>query len=141
VIFVPTVQLQFLHVLKRYFPNHHLLLADFNFLPGALNGENGPVVSRKSSQMRGRTIDAPDYLMRTGCHDIFFPTNFLHLQHLYCQLVGSSLTETQIFEQFEFMKKYANVDKTRTQSGYNPLLLDYSNFSFFVATMPTKLDK
>lgn len=32
--FIPTVSLQFLHVLRDCFPNHHMLLADFDSLPG-----------------------------------------------------------------------------------------------------------
>lgn len=37
----------------------------------------------------------------------------------------------------DFMKKYAHVKATTTSSGYNPLLEDFSNTSFYVGKAGT----
>jgi hypothetical protein len=42
--YVPTTALQFMETLLRHFPRHALLLTDFDRLPEAMPGINGPVV-------------------------------------------------------------------------------------------------
>jgi len=43
-MFVPTLALQSLRNIHKFVPSHTLLLADFDQLPQAINGVNGPVV-------------------------------------------------------------------------------------------------
>lgn len=45
--FVPTRQLELLEVLRDKFPNHRLLMSDFETLPDAIEGVNAPVVQTR----------------------------------------------------------------------------------------------
>jgi hypothetical protein len=45
--FVPTMQFEFLKVLRDRFPKHRLLLSDFDVLPDAVEGICGPVVQTR----------------------------------------------------------------------------------------------
>ena len=79
----PTTQLQLLHVLRRHLPQHHLLLADFHFLPSTVEGRNGPVVAAKGRETGGKTQDHSSHLIAQGGADIFFPTDFAALHYVY----------------------------------------------------------
>lgn len=78
--FVPTGTLRFIDVLKRHFPLHRLVLSDFNSLPDAVQGVNGPVVQTRH---RGRMIPVTTYCVLQGYFDIFFPTDFELLRAIY----------------------------------------------------------
>jgi hypothetical protein len=45
--FIPTMQMEFLSVLKEKFPKHRLVLSDFDVLPDAVEGKFGPVVQTR----------------------------------------------------------------------------------------------
>jgi hypothetical protein len=45
--FVPTRQLELLEILRDKFPNHRLLMSDFETLPDAIEGVNAPVVQTR----------------------------------------------------------------------------------------------
>ena len=45
--FVPTRQLELLEILRDKFPNHRLLMSDFETLPDAIEGFNAPVVQTR----------------------------------------------------------------------------------------------
>jgi hypothetical protein len=45
--FIPTRLMQFFDVLEKYFPAHRLLTSDFDSLPQAVKGLNGPVVQTR----------------------------------------------------------------------------------------------
>lgn len=79
----PTTQLQLLHVLRHYLPRHHLLLADFHFLPSTVEGRNAPVVAAKGRETDGKTQDHSSHLIQQGGADIFFPTDFGALHYVY----------------------------------------------------------
>lgn len=53
--FIPTRQLQLLEVLRDKFPNHRVLMSDFDKLPDAVTGVNAPVVqTRYQGEVRKR---------------------------------------------------------------------------------------
>ncbi|KAI9139165.1 S-adenosyl-L-methionine-dependent methyltransferase [Paraphysoderma sedebokerense] len=85
--FIPTRLLQFLEVLKYYFPNHRLILSDFNKLPDAVPGVNAPVVQ---TRYQSTMIPVSTYLVQPGFFDIFFPTNFELLQEIYKIVMSES---------------------------------------------------
>jgi SAM-dependent MidA family methyltransferase len=129
-VFIPTTQLQFLYVLKRFLPKAHVCLADFDSLPGAINGLNGPVVAGKSVATQGATVDYDTYLVQLGSADIFFPTDFAMLDYVYHSVTGN---KGVVYSQYEFMTQYANYEATKTQRRFNPLLQDYANVQFFIS--------
>jgi len=45
--FVPTRQLELLEILRDKFPNHRVLMSDFDSLPEAIEGVNAPVVQTR----------------------------------------------------------------------------------------------
>lgn len=156
--YLPTTALHFFHVLHHFMPNHHLLLCDFSSLPDTISGVNSPIVS--GTDHTGQLRDFDSYLVPLGVADIFFPTDFEFLAHLY-ESVGkrrverdrrevsesSAVTKTPLVQtSYEFMKQFAvdaakeewsaagNTETwrspTRTRSGFDPLLEDYVNFKF-----------
>jgi hypothetical protein len=90
ITYLPTELLRFMHRVNILYPSHTLLLADFDALPTteAIPGRNGPVVAHKAteSQLRGKTKDEESYLVELGLCDIFFPTDFNFMKHLYTQV-------------------------------------------------------
>jgi phospholipid N-methyltransferase len=163
IIYIPTVRLMMLDVIKKYFSHHRLILADFDFLPTEEPGVvNAPCVQKKfrtvipslhpkqlinmlGKKMTGQAMSDIDqgqvdyksqsyhtYLVPKGSCDIFFATNFGELQTIYDRVNGGSRGSV-ILKSKTFMEKWAQLSKTQTLSGYNPLLQDYGNFSFFLS--------
>lgn len=137
IIYIPTGSFLFLKSLKRFFPNHYLILSDFHSIHGGIFGVNGPLVQR----IEGNTVfekktylDAP-----LGTYDIFFPTSFVLLSRIY-QHVMNNESNNEILSTKSFMKRYAFRHHTRTRLGYNPLLEDFSNTSFFIANNLKKIE-
>ena len=99
-------------------------------------------------------VDRSSYLVPLGEADIFFPTNFSILQHMYLTERNNASeegtftrvnSETVLLESVEpqatsrvwtssdFMKSFSDFEQTRTRSGFNPLLEEYENMYFFTA--------
>ena len=151
--FIPTGAMQLLRVLKKYFPQHHLIASDFDRLPaptfvrsqkaqvlghslaptalseGPLRAHNAPLVATK---VTGTTVDQSTYLTRGYDCDIYFPTNFHQLARAYGAHLHRTSESISVVKNQEFMKAFAETDLTTTKSGYNPLLQDYSNTSFLL---------
>ena len=125
--FIPTQCLSLLQILKTYFPRHQLILSDFDKLPNAIEGMNGPVVQ---TMMDGQMIPCTTYLVKPGWFDIFFPTEFDHLRKLY-QDQCTQEAKIQTFQ--EFMIQYGNLKETQLKSGENPVLSFYKNMSFLIS--------
>jgi hypothetical protein len=69
--FVPTQAVRFLERLREKLPAHRLLMADFDSLPDAVEGRNGPVVQTRYG---GSMVPCETFLVKQGYFDIFFPT-------------------------------------------------------------------
>jgi hypothetical protein len=131
--FVPTMTWSFLEQIQSNFKKHHLYLSDFDYLPEAVEGKNGPVVQ---TRLHGDMVPCSTYLVYPGYFDIFFPTQFQDLEAVYQTLAlqkGFS-AKTQVMKHADFFKTSPLFQKTQTQSGENPLLKFYENMSFFVAS-------
>jgi hypothetical protein len=93
---------------------------------------NSPIVQKKlNEQNKFKTIEYDSYLVSPGECDIFFPTNFNHLQSVYGKMFGRESTFTKNSTFVEQNSSKEDLLQTQTKSGYNPMREDYSNFSIF----------
>ncbi|KAH8918706.1 DUF185-domain-containing protein [Atractiella rhizophila] len=129
--FIPTGMYRFLEILRDYFPNHRLLLADFakGELPGSIQGVLGP---RVQTRFEGDTVNCSTYLVQQGFFDIFFPVDFTQLQELHAVL-GISWKEgerLEILSHGKFLERWGDVERTECRDGSNPMLDWYANAKF-----------
>lgn len=144
---IPTASLQLLEVLYSVRPNLALIVSDFHVLPDVrVQGERAPVVATKKD---GVTVDLESYLDAKGDADIFFPTDFQLLQKLDCYCYNTTRTHSgeskssngkghclsYIVPVSQFMKQFADMSRTSTKDGFNPLLDDYSNMQFYLTRL------
>lgn len=141
--FVPTGALLLIDVLAKSFPKHHAVLADFDQLPlprlppgevkhPTLVALNSPIVC--SSDPETRVLkDHATYLVPNGTADIYFPTDFDILKQMYTQVCSRDPTDVRVMKQNAFLASHADIKQTRTRSGYNPLLRDFTNTSMLLS--------
>ncbi|KPV74371.1 uncharacterized protein RHOBADRAFT_48607 [Rhodotorula graminis WP1] len=89
--FVPTRQLELLEILRDKFPNHRVLMSDFDSLPEAIEGVNAPVVQTRYA---GETVPCTTYLVQPGFFDIFFPTDFETMREMYSLVMATPPTQS-----------------------------------------------
>ncbi|GBB94872.1 hypothetical protein RclHR1_02430013 [Rhizophagus clarus] len=121
--FIPTKLLLFLDILKEYFPKHRLVISDFYKLPDSIQGIDAPVVQ---TRYQHTMIPCSTYMVHPGWFDIFFPTNFELMKDIYQLVCRSGRAESEkikVLQQKEFLKRYADLTKTQTKSGENPMLI------------------
>jgi hypothetical protein len=91
------------------------------------------------------TVDHATYMSaRPGTADIFFPTDFSLLAHMVraererAASPSSSSSSPpprpppKVFASADFLRAYGQVERTRTLTGYNPMLEDYHNTRILV---------
>lgn len=122
--YIPTKYLEFLHVLKNYFPEHRILTSDFTHLDQTIPGYNSPVVQ---TVMNGEMIPINTYMALQGFFDILFPTDFDLAAQLYSKVCGK-VVKTSSHK--EFMETWAELDETATKTGENPMVSFYQNAAF-----------
>lgn len=114
-----------------------------------------PLVASKGGPLR-RTVDHPTYLSpRRGIADIFFPTDFTALAAMVRHVrraggsgnvaggtgAGSGVAPddgVRVQPSGAFLAAHADVSRTRTLSGFNPLLEDYRNTRVLTADIPVQ---
>ncbi|RWA09315.1 hypothetical protein EKO27_g5794 [Xylaria grammica] len=121
--YIPTRLMHFFDILEKYFPAHRLLTSDFHTLPDAVKGLNSPVVQTRYQR---RMVPVTTPLVHQGYFDILFPTDFRIMEAVYGAVTGK-LTCAMSHE--DFMRSWAFLEDTETQSGENPLLTWYKNAS------------
>ena len=124
--FVPTIITRFFRKLVGYFPQHQMIISDFDELPECIPGHGAPLVQTRFDE---ETVACSTYLLQRGLFDIFFPLNFPLLAKLYQNISGR---ESCLLKHRKFCEQYMNVKMTRTKSGYNPLLEDFRNVSLIL---------
>jgi hypothetical protein len=103
-VYLPTVCLKMLDMIRKCVPNHHALFADFHSLPAAdvIEGQLSPIVRitllfvlrlnvstsmlyipQVASKSGAADTDHQTYIVPLGCADIFFPTDFSLLARAY----------------------------------------------------------
>lgn len=134
IVHLPTGAFSFVKRLHQQHPNKHFILGDFDFILGAMNGVNAPLVQRSEGNV---TTSYLTYLeVEPGHCDIFYPTNFDSLRVMYYELSGGR--NSRALRSRSFLKKYADYRATRTKLGYNPLLQDFMNTKFFLTAPEPK---
>ncbi|KAJ2080293.1 hypothetical protein H4R24_003168 [Coemansia sp. RSA 988] len=134
--FIPTHAFLLMRVLGTFFPLHRLVLSDFYRLPDTIpNAVDSPVVQ---TRFRGNMVPCETYLVQPGWFDIFFPTNFELLQQVYNAVCRSTtatngLGKSQVWSQRNFALQNADLPKTSTRSGENPMLDFYENNKFLLS--------
>lgn len=134
VVFVPTGAARLLDALHDARPNHRLVAADFDALPGVrMEGANAPIVASQASG--GKTVDRDTYLEDPGRADVFFPTDFRALARMDADARGDGEGgRGRVMTTRAFMEENAvDLRATETASGYNPLLQDFSNTRFYLS--------
>ncbi|KAJ2904072.1 hypothetical protein MKZ38_008883 [Zalerion maritima] len=121
--YLPIRLLQFFDILEKYFPAHRLVTSDFHALPNACPGLNAPLVQTRYQRT---TVPVVTPLVHQGYFDILFPTDFITSEALYQAITGKL---TKVMSHEDFMRRWAFVEDTETQSGENPLLSWYQNAS------------
>ena len=114
-----------------------------------------PLVASKGGAQR-TTVDHPTYLSpRRGIADIFFPTDFEALASMVrhtrgqqrqrqrgddataaATATGGASDGVRVLRSSQFLATFGDSARTRTLSGYNPLLEDYANTRVLVADLP-----
>ncbi|KAJ1735406.1 hypothetical protein LPJ61_000570 [Coemansia biformis] len=134
--FLPTQAYRFMQILSRFFPHHRLVLSDFYQLPDTVPGAvDAPVVQ---TRFNGSMVPCETYLVQPGWFDIFFPTNFELLQRIYdgvCRRGGAvtGAARSRVCSQRDFALENADLPKTATRSGENPMLDFYENNKFLLS--------
>jgi hypothetical protein len=129
IVFLPTRCLQLLDTLAAARPQHVLIAADFDALPGVrIAGVNAPLVAAHAG------VDLSSYLdAKGGNADIMFPTDFGLLQAMRASVANSAGGE--VFRSSTFFGQCLEPQELRlasTASGFTPLLHDFENTRVFV---------
>lgn len=127
--FLPTMQMYFLEILRDKFPQHRLLLSDFDSLPTEVPGMDAPVVQ---TRQRMCMIPCSTYLVTRGWFDIFFPTNFELMASIYRLLMPQRLRKPVVMKHAQFLDKYSDPANTTTRNGERPILTHFHNVKFLL---------
>ncbi|KAG2174520.1 hypothetical protein INT44_006783 [Umbelopsis vinacea] len=126
--FIPTKLLLLLETLNKRFPKHRLVLSDFSSLPNAIEGVDAPVVQ---TRYKGSMVPCSTYMVQPGWFDIFFPTNWELLRDMYLSICRGSRAgndkAVKVLTHKDFCQRYGEIERTKTQSGENPMLMYYEN--------------
>ncbi|PVZ98806.1 hypothetical protein BB558_005185 [Smittium angustum] len=109
----------------------------FYELPDSTSGVNAPVVQ---TRYKGNMVPCSTFMVQPGWFDIFFPVDFELLSKVYywVYLEKAKKEELQmdkpiVLTQEEFARKYADLEKTCTKSGENPMIDLYRNNKFLIS--------
>eukprot|EP00026_Physarum_polycephalum_P010681 Phypoly_transcript_10851.p1 GENE.Phypoly_transcript_10851~~Phypoly_transcript_10851.p1 ORF type:complete len:290 (+),score=28.77 Phypoly_transcript_10851:377-1246(+) len=112
-IYVPTVCIQLLHLIRDYFLKHHMWITDFEVVSSlyntAINGINGFQIKKKKKKKKKKSnkeIEDRNILMYEGVNDYVFPTNFADLVKLYTSIVGRSEESINVDHEYDFIQNF-----------------------------------
>jgi hypothetical protein len=129
--FIPTGCFKLLSQLKTLFPKADFVISDFDQLPDSIPMfKNAPVVQ---TVYKGETINCTTLLVQPGLCDIFFPTDFFLLSKMI-EHFWPDILDFKIMKQAEYLKQSANLPKTRTRNGFNPLIDTFRNASLLLSS-------
>lgn len=139
-LWVPTVCYQLLNAISSVLPHANMTISDFDYFPGTLTGENAPVIQRvqQGSPVVYDSVTGAPF----GKVDIMFPTDFDALERCHRSLSWNSLSEDSHLystkSQQQFFEEHSPeslIHATTCKDGYNPVLQDFENASFFLVDL------
>ncbi|CCH45429.1 hypothetical protein BN7_5011 [Wickerhamomyces ciferrii] len=122
--FIPTRLYKLFEILNEKFPEHQVILSDFDSLPNGSEGYNSPVVQ---TILKEKAVTTSTFMVDPGFFDIMFPTNFHIIRDLYIKMSGKLIRTSK---HSEFLEQWGDIEATTTKSGENPMLTFYQNASF-----------
>lgn len=122
--YIPTRLFKLFTILNEYFPKHKILASDFSHFDMTIKGYNSPTVQ---TMYKDNMVNTDTYMVEQGYFDIMFPTNFNSINDLYKQVTGK---KSHTCSHAEFLTEWAEIEKTKTKSGENPMLELYNNADF-----------
>jgi len=122
--FIPTRAMKLFEILNSKFPEHQLVLSDFDSLPNVSEGYNSPLVQ---TMLQEKGVTTSTFMVDQGFFDIMFPTDFHLLRDLYVNICGKLIKNVK---HKDFLEQWGDVENTTTKSGENPMLSFYKNASF-----------
>lgn len=124
--YIPTRLFKLFQVLRDYFPQHQILASDFSHFDKTktITGYNAPTVQ---TMYQDNMVNTDTYMVEQGYFDIMFPTDFKVMNEIYKQVTGK---ECNTCSHAAFLKQWAEIEKTKTKSGENPMLDLYTNADF-----------
>ncbi|KAI3658925.1 hypothetical protein MP638_006301 [Amoeboaphelidium occidentale] len=131
--FIPTMQFIFMKILHDKFPRHNMIVSDFDSLPSPIKGIDAPVVQ---TRQKYRMVPCSTYMVTPGWFDIFFPTNFELMADIYNEIGERKghQKQTRVVKHEDFLKEFGEIEKTKTKSGDNPMLINYQNVKFILSS-------
>ncbi|KAL0486025.1 NADH dehydrogenase [ubiquinone] complex I, assembly factor 7 [Acrasis kona] len=127
IINAPCVQRKYRSLTPKLDTKKFMQLAKMKYM----EGKSIDQTVRENSETTYVSKSFNSYLVPKGSCDIFFATDFKQLQIVYDRLTQGR-RGSLVMKNKQFMEKWARCERTTTKSGYNPLLKDYGNFSFFL---------
>jgi hypothetical protein len=131
--FIPTMQFMIMKILHDKFPRHNMIVSDFDSLPSPIKGIDAPVVQ---TRQKYRMVPCSTYMVTPGWFDIFFPTNFELMADIYNEIGerNGHQKQTRVVKHEDFLKEFGEVERTKTKSGDNPMLINYQNVKFILSS-------
>lgn len=136
-LWLPTEAIKFFNELKVNYPNHHLILLDFDFLSSKIfnsdyKGKNSPAVYSIKENSYDSITHPSIFASRATVNkpvNIYFPVDFQLMQLMY-KLITHKLSTINKFKYF--MIEYSMSEWCETRSGFNPLTDTHHNLSFLL---------
>jgi hypothetical protein len=136
-IWFPTESIRFFKYLFKNFPNHKLVLLDFDFIPSKMfncdyKGKNCPAVysiieNSLDSITHNSIFDSYSTVKKPV--NIYFPVDFELLQIMYKIITGKLATMNKFKY---FMEGYSMSEWCESRNGFNPLIHTHHNMSFLL---------
>jgi SAM-dependent MidA family methyltransferase len=128
--FLPTGCYKLLARLKTLFPKADFVISDFDKLTDTIpRFNNAPVVQ---TVYKGDTVNCTTILVKPGLCDIFFQTDFTLLSKMI-KYFWPDTDNINVIKQEKYLRMNADMSKTRTQNGFNPLVDTFKNVSLLIS--------
>jgi hypothetical protein len=136
-VWLPTNCIKFFEKINSSFPDHKLILLDFDFIPTKFFGCD--YIGRNSPAVYSIKENSYDSITHKSIFDsfktvgkpvnVYFPVDFHLLQLMYFSITGK---HSSINKHKYFMKENSMDEWSETKSGFNPLLDTHHNLSFLL---------
>ncbi len=131
-MWVPSRAIKFLDSIDTNFPNHHLIIHDFDYLPVNMfvkyKGKNAPIVYSLHETDTNITV-FKDLIHPPGKANVYFPVDFDLIQFIYKMRYNK---RSSIKNFSNFMSEYSLNEWGLTRLGFNPMVETHKNTKFLI---------